>query len=749
MIKSLPSSPTLSSSIALGPEDLYPLIECRHCDPHNILGVRHETTGGSIARVYHPGAASVLLKFKDGAKLNLIKVHAEGLFEGSASGELPSSPDAYQIEATLANGNVLLYHDPYAFAPLVGDLDLHLFGQGEHHEAYRMLGAHPRSVDGIAGTAFAVWAPNAQRVSVVGDFNSWDGRRHSMRRLGGSGIWEIFVPGVKVGEHYKFELRGPQGEILVKTDPFGFYAQHDLRTACMVTDLERYRWNDAVWMERRAKRDAYAEPMSVYEVHLGSWRRKPDDHDRPLSYLELAVELVAYVKEMGFTHVELLPVMEHPFDGSWGYQVVNFFAPSSRFGTPDEFRFLIDSLHQAGIGVILDWVPGHFPKDAHGLARYDGTALYEHEDPRLGEHREWGTLIFNYGRNEVRNFLIANALFWLDQYHIDGLRVDAVASMLYLDYSRNAGEWVPNCYGGRENLEAIEFLKSFNMLCYSRHPGIMTIAEESTAWPGVSKPVYDGGLGFGFKWNMGWMNDSLRYIARSPIHRKHHQGEITFSMLYAYHEHFVLVLSHDEVVHGKGSLINKMPEDDWQKAANLRMFLSWMWAHPGKKLLFQGCEIAQWREWDHAHSIDWHLVKQEPHSGMQRLVKRLNEVYRNEPALFLMDDKPQGFQWIDFRDSENTVWSFLRKAPVASGSHDLLVVVNATPVVRQGYRIGVPSSGWYEALLNTDCVEFGGSDAVSNSGVIAEEIPSHGRAHSISIDLPPLATLILKVPMKE
>jgi len=746
MTKSSPLPPNLSSGIALGPEDLYPLIECRHSDPHRILGVRHETQEGSTARVYHPGATSVSLKFDDGSKLNLIKVHADGLFEASASGELPSSPDSYRIEATSGDGRVLIYRDPYAFAPLVGDLDLHLFGQGKHHEAYRVMGAHPRNVNGISGTSFAVWAPNAQRVSVVGDFNGWDGRRHMMRRLGGSGIWEIFVPGVEEGEHYKFELRGPQGEILLKTDPFGFYAQHDLRTACMVTDLEHYHWNDTAWMEFRAKRDAYSEPMAVYEVHLGSWRRKPDDHDRPLSYLELAEELVAYVKEMRFTHVELLPVMEHPFDGSWGYQVVNFFAPSSRFGRPDEFRFLIDRLHQAGIGVILDWVPGHFPKDAHGLARYDGTALYEHEDPRLGEHREWGTLIFNYGRNEVRNFLIANALFWLEQYHIDGLRVDAVASMLYLDYSRNAGEWIPNCYGGRENLAAIEFLKSFNSLCYSRHPGIMTIAEESTAWPGVSKPVYDGGLGFGFKWNMGWMNDSLRYIARSPIHRKHHQGEITFSMLYAYHEHFVLVLSHDEVVHGKGSLINKMPEDDWQKAANLRMFLSWMWAHPGKKLLFQGCEIAQWREWDHAHSIDWHLLEYQPHAGMQRLMKRLNEVYRSEPALFLLDDKPEGFQWIDFRDSENTVWSFLRKTPSASESHDLLVIVNATPVVRHSYRLGVPAAGWYEMLLNTDQIEFGGSGAVSSPGEKAEAIPSHGQEYSISVDLPPLATLFLHVP---
>jgi len=741
--ESFPPNDSIASPNSLGPEDLYPLIECRHSDPHYILGVRPGPQGGSIARVYYPGAVSVSLLFDQGEKLHLIKVHADGVFEASSPQQLPSGADAYQIEISFADGSALLTRDSYAFAPQLSEFDLYLLGQGEHLESYKVLGAHLKTVDGMEGTAFAVWAPNAQRVSVVGDFNEWDGRRHMMRRLGGSGIWEIFVPGVEEGDHYKYELRGLHGEIILKTDPYGFYAQHDLRTACMVTDLERYEWSDAAWMEHRAKRDAYAEPMSVYEVHLGSWRRKPEDKNRPLSYLELSEELVSYVKEMGFTHVELLPVMEHPFDGSWGYQVVNFFAPSSRFGSPDEFRHLVDSLHQAGIGVILDWVPGHFPKDAHGLARFDGTALYEHEDPRLGEHRDWGTLIFNYGRNEVRNFLISNALFWLDQYHLDGLRVDAVASMLYLDYSREAGEWIPNCFGGRENLEAIEFLKRFNMLCYSRHPGVMTIAEESTAWPGVSKPVYDGGLGFGFKWNMGWMNDSLRYIARSPIHRKHHQGEITFSMLYAFHEHFILVLSHDEVVHGKGSLMNKMPEDDWQKAANLRMFLAWMWAHPGKKLLFQGGEIAQWREWDHENSLDWHLLEHQPHRGVQKLVKSLNAMYQKEPALFALDDKPEGFQWVDFRDSENTVWSFLRKAPAGSGSPHLLVIVNATPVVRHDYRLGVPHAGWCEVILNSDAEKFGGSGSLSTLGAQAEAIGSHGFDHSIVLNLPPLSVLIL------
>jgi 1,4-alpha-glucan branching enzyme len=740
----------LAASTLLAPEDLYPLLECRHNDPHRILGIRRSDKGRTTARVFYPGAAAASLIFANGERFSLIKEHADGLFEAETSKELPSSPESYEIEATLKDGSVATYRDPYAFAPTVGEVDLYLLGEGQHLEAYRVLGAHPREIAGIAGTSFAVWAPNAQRVSVVGDFNDWDGRFHMMRRLGGSGIWEIFIPGVEEGDHYKFEIRGPFGDVFLKTDPYGFFAQHDLRTACMVTDLERYGWSDGEWMVKRAAHDPYASPMSVYEVHLGSWRRNPEDHDRPLSYLELSEELVSYVSEMGFTHVEFLPVMEHPFDGSWGYQVVNFFAPSSRFGTPDEFRHLVDALHQAGIGVILDWVPGHFPKDAHGLARFDGTALYEHEDPRLGEHKDWGTLIFNYGRNEVRNFLIANALFWLDQYHIDGLRVDAVASMLYLDYSRNAGEWVPNRFGGRENLEAIEFLKAFNMACYSRHPGVITIAEESTAWPGVSKPVYDGGLGFGFKWNMGWMNDSLRYIARPPIHRKYHQGEITFSMLYAYHEHFVLVLSHDEVVHGKGSLMNKMPGDDWQKAANLRMFLSWMWAHPGKKLLFQGCEIAQWREWDHSHSIDWHLLEYQKHSGMQALVKRLNEIYRSEPALTALDDRPEGFEWVDFQDAENTVWSFLRKAPVdAQGGRsgrDLLVIVNATPVVRHEYRVGVPLAGNYEEILNSDDSHFGGSGSVANHKIDSEGVPSHGRAESIVLNLPPLSVLILRAP---
>ena len=747
---------------SLPDNDLYPLLELRHSDPHRLLGCHPLSASEAVLRVWYPGAQRVKWKAAWG-EVELPCVDERGLFEliinrGQSqikrilvpvhnmqeikSEYAISGTDPYLLEITDANGNTKSLHDPYAFGPQIGDLDLYLHAEGRHWEVYKHLGAHLRTVGSVTGTCFAVWAPNAQRVSVVGDFNNWDGRFHMMRRLGSSGVWEIFIPEVHEGAHYKFEIRGPHGDIFLKTDPYGIFAQHDLRTACMVYDLGRYQWGDQDWMASRAAQDRYREPLSIYEVHLGSWRRVPEENNRPLSYLELADRLVSYVKEMRFTHVEFMPVMEHPFEGSWGYQVVNFFAPSSRFGKPDDFRHLVDRLHQAGIGVILDWVPGHFPRDAHGLRQFDGTALYEHEDPNRAEHRDWGTLIFNYARHEVRNFLIANALYWFSEYHIDGLRVDAVASMLYLDYSRKEGEWTPNIFGGRENLEAVDFIKSCNEICYSRHPGIMMIAEESTAWPAVSKPTYDGGLGFGFKWNMGWMNDSLRYISRSPIHRKYHQGEITFSMLYAYHEHFILVLSHDEVTHGKGSLINKMPEDDWQKFANLRLFLAWMWGHPGKKLLFQGGEIAQWREWNHTQSLDWHLLQYAPHQEMQLLVKELNKLYRQEPAFWLLDDEPAGFEWIDFSDNENTVWSFLRK----SFSADIIVIVNATPVPRYGYRLGVPRDGKYEIIFNSDAGCFGGSGMYLPPVVEADQQHFHRFWNSIVIDLPPLSTLYLKVP---
>lgn len=744
---------------SLADNDFYPLLEIRHSDPHRLLGIHRLDQKKTLLRIWYPGAESVTLhplvtgrKACPGVVLKC--VHSDGLFEAETETAFFETEEgaalSYQLTVVTDEGERRTLRDPYSFPPQLGEVDLYLLSEGRHWEAYKCLGAHPKTIDGATGTLFAVWAPNAQRVSVVGDFNHWNGRCHMMRRLGPSGIWELFLPDVHEGAHYKYELRGPQGAVFLKTDPYGVFAQHDCDTACMVYQMDRYQWSDHDWLAKRRATDFYRAPLSIYEVHLGSWRRVPEEGNRPLSYRELAEELVDYVVKMGFTHVEFMPVMEHPFEGSWGYQVVNYFAPSSRFGKPDELRYLIDRLHQAGIGVLLDWVPGHFPKDAHGLWRYDGTALYEHEDPRRGEHCDWGTMIFNYGRREVKNFLIANALYWLAEYHIDGLRVDAVASMIYLDYSRKEGEWIPNQFGGRENLEALDFIKECNEVCYSRHPGIMMIAEESTAWPGVSKPTYTGGLGFGFKWNMGWMNDSLHYISRSPIHRKHHQGDITFSMLYAYHEHFILVLSHDEVVHGKKALLSKMPEDDWQQFANLRLFLAWMWGHPGKKLLFQGGEFAQRDEWSHAQSLDWHLLQYEPHRGMQRLVERLNHLYRSEPALTLLDDQQEGFEWIDFNDADNSVWSFLRKTPslamTSDGkkSSDIVVIVNATPVVRHHYRLGVPMPGTYEVLLNTDDVSFYGSGMTLPSVIHSESHPYHRFGVSIALDLPPLSTVYLK-----
>jgi len=563
-----------------------------------------------------------------------------------------------------------------------------------------------------------------------------------MRKLVGSGVWELFLPGAAEGMHYKFEIRTYTGAVLLKSDPFAFFNQHGLSTSSLVYNLDRYRWSDAEWMESRRRGDWPKSPISIYEVHLGSWRRRADEGNRHLSYLELAETLVPYVVEMGFSHIELLPVAEHPFEGSWGYQVTNYYAPTSRFGTPDEFRHFIDACHQAGIGVIVDWVPAHFPKDAHALAEFDGTDLYEHMDPRQGEHQDWGTLIFNYGRSEVRNFLIGNALFWLDKYHIDGLRVDAVASMLYLDYSRKPGQWVPNVYGGRENLDAIYFLKRFNEVCYERFPGIMTIAEESTDWPGVSRPTYLGGLGFGFKWNMGWMHDFLEYMSLDPIFRRYHHGNITFSLLYAFQENFILVLSHDEVVYGKRSLLSKMPGDEWQKFANLRMFLAWMYGHPGKKLLFMGGEFGQRNEWNHDVSLDWDLVQLPRHDGLRRLVQHLNDTYKNEPALWDQDDTYEGFDWIDFHDADNSVVAFLRK----SREGDMIAfVVNATPVVHYNYQLGVPAAGFWREIINTDAETYGGSNVGNYGGVQSEGRQWMGRAHSILIHLPPLATVAFKL----
>ena len=716
------------------------LLAASHGDPFALLGM-HQAGDHLVVRIFRPDVQAVTVRRIDGVpgEWQAVRIDADGFFEAVLEGT--EERFRYELAFTGRGGETWTARDPYSFGTILGPLDLHLFAEGNHWQLYEKLGAHLTEVDGAHGSTFHVWAPNAQRVSVVGEFNGWDGRIHPMRKLVGCGVWEIFLPGVAAGAHYKFEVKQSHGRVQLKSDPFAFFSQHGTSTASMVFDLHRYEWSDAEWMAARAEQEWHRAPVSIYEVHLGSWQRNPEEGDRFLSYRELADTLLPYVLEMGYTHVELLPVAEHPFEGSWGYQVTGYYAPTSRFGTPDEFRYLIDRFHQAGIGVILDWVPGHFPKDAHGLAEFDGTDLYEHADPRMGEHMDWGTLIFNYGRNEVRNFLIANALFWFEEYHIDGLRVDAVASMLYLDYSRQPGEWVPNVHGGRENLEAIHFLKRFNEVCYERHPGIMTIAEESTAWPGVSRPTYLGGLGFGFKWNMGWMHDFLVYMAKDPLYRRYHQGTVTFSLVYAFQEHFMLVLSHDEVVHGKGSLLNKMPGDLWQKFANLRMFYAWMYAHPGKKLLFMGGEFGQWREWNHDRSLDWHLCAWPEHDGLKRLVQHLNWLYRNEPAFYELDDTSEGFEWIDFLDSDNSVVAFLRKSRAGDA---LVFVVNATPVVREGYRIGVPQAGWYEELLNTDAVHYGGANHGNFGGMHAEATPWQGKSHSLMLRLPPLAVVGFK-----
>ncbi|MFN2622779.1 MAG: 1,4-alpha-glucan branching protein GlgB [Chthoniobacterales bacterium] len=712
-----------------------------HPDPFRILGP-HRVGDDLVVRVFRPDAKEVSIVVHRKAEQSFVadRLRPEGFFQATLPG-MKRDID-YHVHLTGWDESPALVRDPYSYGLIMGEVDLHLFSEGNHLQLYEQFGAHLRKIGDTEGVYFAVWAPNAQRVSVVGDFNGWDGRVNPMRRLLGSGVWELFLPGVSEGAHYKFELRTQPGALLLKADPFGFFSQHGKETSSMVYNLDRYKWSDRDWMKARPEQKLQTSPISIYEVHLGSWRRKAEEQNRSLSYLELSDALIAYVLEMGYTHIELLPIAEHPFEGSWGYQVTNYYAPTSRFGSPDEFRHFVDKCHQAGIGVIMDWVPAHFPKDIHALAEFDGTDLYEHADPRQGEHQDWGTLIFNFGRNEVRNFLIGNALFWLDKYHIDGLRVDAVASMLYLDYSRNAGEWVPNAFGGRENLEAVYFLKRFNEVCYERFPGIMTIAEESTAWPGVTQPTYLGGLGFGFKWNMGWMHDFLHYMALDPIFRRFHHNSITFSLMYAFAEHFILVLSHDEVVHGKRSLLNKMPGDEWQQFANLRMFLAWMYGHPGKKLLFMGGEFGQRREWNHDSQLDWELATQPKHDGLRRLVQHLNYVYKNEPALWDRDDTHEGFEWIDFHDSENSVVAFMRR----SRDRGIIVfVVNATPVVRQGYRLGVPVAGFYREIINTDAETYGGSNIGNMGGFEAEDFPWQARTHSLMISLPPLATVAFKL----
>ncbi|ABG03292.1 1,4-alpha-glucan branching enzyme [Rubrobacter xylanophilus DSM 9941] len=704
-----------------------------HPDPFSFLGP-HEEAGRRVVRTFLPGAARVRVLSAAGRPLGeLERVHPEGFFSGPLSGN-----GRYRLRVLWEGGGEDELEDPYRFPPVLSDYDLYLFGEGNNHRIYRHLGAHPAEMDGVCGTAFAVWAPNARRVSVVGDFNLWDGRRHPMRNR--NGVWEIFLPGVGPGALYKYEIKDAGGSLLpLKADPYGFFAEQYPGTASIVWDLSRHRWEDGEWMERRGSRNAPDAPMAIYEVHLGSWRRRPDGSH--LTYRELAEELVPYVAGLGYTHVELLPPMEHPFGGSWGYQPVGLFAPTSRFGPPEDFKHLVDAFHRAGVGVIADWVPAHFPEDAHGLARFDGTHLYEHADPRKGRHPDWGTLIYNYGRNEVRNFLISNALFWLDEYHIDGLRVDAVASMLYLDYSRKEGEWVPNEHGGNENLEAIAFLRRMNEVVYGEAPGAFTVAEESTAWPMVSRPTYMGGLGFGYKWNMGWMHDTLQYMKEDPVHRRYHHDRITFGLLYAFNENFILPLSHDEVVHGKGSLLGRMPGDRWQRFANLRAYYGFMYGHPGKQLLFMGGEFAQEREWDSGSQLDWHLLEGGENRGVRDLVADLNALYRATPALHQVDFEPEGFEWVEGGDAEQSVVSFLRRA--RNPEDFVLVVSNFTPVVRHGYRVGVPASGPYAEVLNTDDPRYGGS-GVANGELEAEEVPWHGRPFSLRLTLPPLATVFLR-----
>ena len=659
--------------------------------------------------------------------------------QGFFCATLPGSPAPYRIRARLWDGRTIDIDDPYRYGPQISDADLYLYSEGTLYEAWHALGAHLVTIDGVAGVRFAVWAPNAENVTVAGEFNEWDVRRHPMRRRN-AGVWELFIPGLPQGTSYKYNVRSRfAGYQQLKADPFAFYCETPPKSASVVWDIDKYEWNDAAWMEQRASIDLLKSPMSVYEVHLESWMRGPNG--QPLTYREMAVKLVGYATQMGYTHLELLPMMEHPFSGSWGYQVIGYFAPTSRFGTPDDFKFFIDACHQAGLGVIVDWVPAHFPKDAHGLVFFDGTSLYEHADPRKGEHRDWGTLIFNYGRNEVRAFLISNAMFWLKEYHIDGLRVDAVASMLYLDYSRNAGEWIPNQFGGNENLEAIEFIRRFNELAHTV-PGAFTVAEESTAFPGVSKPVYLNGLGFTMKWNMGWMHDMLDYFSKDPVYRKFNHNHITFSLLYAFTENFVLPISHDEVVHGKGSLISKMPGDEWRQYANARAFLAYMWAHPGKKLLFMGQDIGQREEWNHNAGIRWELLEFEPHRKLQAFMCELNRIYRANPALYEVDFHYRGFEWVDFHDWENSTIAFLRRAE--DPKDFVLFCCNFTPVPRRGYEFGVPEEGFYEEILNSDSEMFGGSN-VGNGGLVSSRpIPRHDRPYSISVTLPPLAVVAFR-----
>lgn len=721
------------------------LVEGTLENPAQLLGphpVRYGDRQAISVRAFLPESEQVWLVDKEHSNVRpMRRVHPAGFYEAICPAD-SASPTNYRLRVASKNGEVTEMQDPYSVQPLLSDFDLFLFGEGRNWQIYEKMGAHLRTVDGVSGVNFAVWAPNAESVQLVGDFNHWDGQQHPMRKHMTGGVWELFVPKLSAGDKYKFRVKGADGGTVDKTDPYSFYAELPPRTASVVTPLDDYKWEDSSWLERRASRDPLRDPCNIYELHLGSWRRDPNEHHGWMNYRKIAHQLVDYCNEMGFTHVELMPISEHPFTGSWGYQTVGYFGVTSRYGTAEDFMYFVDHCHQNGIGVILDWVPAHFPKDGHGLRQFDGSALYEHADPRQGEHPDWGTMIFNYGRDEVRNFLVANALFWMDKYHIDGLRVDAVASMLYLDYSRNDGEWVPNAHGGRENLDAIHLLREFNEQAHGQYPGVLTLAEESTAWPGVSRPTSSGGLGFSVKWNMGWMNDTLRYMRHEPIHRQYHHDELTFSLIYAFTENFTLPLSHDEVVHGKGSLISQMSGDLWQKFANLRLLYSYMWSHPGKKLLFMGSEIAQWHEWDYDSEIQWDLLSWDTHGGIKRMLADLNHMVIREPALHERDFTSDGFEWIDCMNRDDSVISFMRKA---EDPNDFVVVAcNFTPVVREGYTIGAPREGYYKEIFNSDSGYYAGSNVGNHPGCLATSDGHHGRPASMKVNLPPLATVVLK-----
>lgn len=717
-------------------EELFALTNTEHRNPHHILGMHKDIeNGGYFVNIYQPYCKEIrIVDIVTNKRYELKEYEGSGLFTVHLKKAIN-----YKVMYTNYENESWERYDPYSFGKVLTDMDLYLFGQGTHYEIYHKLGANIMEVDGVKGVHFAVWAPNAKRVSVVGDFCGWDGRLLPMRVLGESGIFEIFIPGIGAYEHYKFEIKSADGHVFLKSDPYAFYSELRPNTASIVWDIEHFRWGDDEWIDEKNKKDVMNQPMSIYEVHLGSWK-KNDTETGFINYRELAHELVDYVVDLGYTHLQLMPISEHPFDGSWGYQVTGYYAATSRFGTPEDFMYFVNYCHQNGVGVLLDWVPAHFPKDAHGLMRFDGSALYEHEDVRQGEHPHWGTLIYNYGRNEVKNFLIGNALFWLEKFHIDGLRVDAVASMLYLDYGKESGQWIPNPHGGRENMEAVEFFKHLNSILYSRNPKTVMIAEESTAWPGVSRPTNMGGLGFGMKWNMGWMNDFLRYIEKEPVHRKFHHNDLTFSMVYAFTENFILVLSHDEVVHGKGSMINKMPGDYWQKFANLRCAYGFMYGHPGKKLMFMGGEFAQFDEWSEARSLDWHLLDFDKHTQMQAYIKDLNHVYTENRALWRHDFTGDGFAWINGNDAEASIVSFIRKGEC---EEEIVVIIsNFTPVPRTMHRIGVPKAGKYIEVINSDNGKYGGSHVINEGIYTSESIEWDGYRDSIEVKVPPLGTMM-------